>query len=114
MTARKPAGRKVTASRTRKVTSKVTVEETETLAVEDTAEFPAIVRPAPGWDAVRTLTPADIRKQRQVQVVRASVMVVAQAAEGDPADDAHMIQTAANILRAGPGAAAPQLLYGRY
>ena len=109
MTARKP--RRVTASRTRKVT----VEETETVAVEEpaTAEID-IVRPAPGWDRVKTLTPADIRKQRQVQVVRASVMVVAQAAEGDPADDAHAIQTAANVLRAGPGAGAMQLLYGRY
>jgi len=107
-----------------------TTEETETVTVsrrrsrqvaveEDTRELPAladypVVRTAPGWDAVHRLTGPELRAQRAEQVRRAAMVLVAQARDGDPRDDGFTAQTAANLLRAGPGASMSERVFGRY
>ncbi len=113
-------------ARKRKV---VATEETQTvtfsrrrraLAIEeDTRELPALadyplLRTAPGWDSVPQLNGPGVRAQREEQVRRSAMAVVAQVLEGDPRDNSFVAQTAANLLRAGPGASMTERVFGRY
>src|SRR6266700_3027559 len=101
------------ATRKRRVTATRKVEETVTIEETTTTQETDVIRWAPGWDSVPVLTGAALREQRSLQVQNSLRVVAATAAETDTHGDRRAVETAAIILRAGPGASVLERIYGR-